>query len=79
MSPKEKAEELINKFIPHADYWDCRNDEPLEEDHAKECALICVDEIISAIIEQAISHPHLQNIGYWEKVKKHIEEYPAAN
>jgi hypothetical protein len=75
MSPKEKAEELINKFIPHADYWDCRNDEPLEEDHAKECALICVGEILE---EGAIHYgSYAVDYGrekYWLEVKKHIEE-----
>ena len=42
MTPKEKANELVEKFIKHAKYWDCYNDRPLEDDHSKECALICV-------------------------------------
>jgi hypothetical protein len=46
MTPQEKAREIIKKFIPHAQYWDCYNDELLEENHAKQCALIAVEEII---------------------------------
>jgi hypothetical protein len=88
MTPKEKAEELINKFRPHSKYWDCFNDEPLEENHAKQCALIAVDEII-------YSYPHTydiekdktkdnedvtiimnvrSNIGYWQEVKEEINK-----
>ena len=46
---QKKAKELIKKFKPHARYWDCYNDEPLEEDNAKECALICVDDEIKIL------------------------------
>ena len=49
MIPRLKAEELINKFRIHSRYWDCSNDEPLEENHAKQCALIAVDEMIIEI------------------------------
>jgi hypothetical protein len=40
MTHKEKAEELVGKFQEHAQYWDCYNDEPLEENHSKQCALL---------------------------------------
>jgi hypothetical protein len=64
---KEKAEELYNKFlrkIEHNDaYWDVEND-------AKQCALICVDEILN-IYEKASKHP--QTI-YWQQVKTEIEK-----
>ena len=51
MTAKEKANELVKKFIPNAKYWDCYNDEPLNENHAKACALIAVDEIINVLGE----------------------------
>jgi hypothetical protein len=46
ITPQEKAKEIIKKFIPHAQYWDCYNDELLKKNHAKQCALIAVEEII---------------------------------
>lgn len=39
---KIKAKELVEKFMPHAKNWDCYHDEPLEENHSKQCALIAV-------------------------------------
>jgi len=36
MTEKEYAKYLWELISPHADYWDCYNDEPLEEDHTME-------------------------------------------
>jgi hypothetical protein len=58
MKPKEKAQELINKF-----YFDTSLTD-IEE--VKECALIAVDEIID-------SHNN-DNKWYWLDVKKKIEK-----
>ena len=65
MSPKEKAKELVDKFSPLAKNWDCYNDEPLEENNAKQCALIAVDEIIQNFFS---------NFDYWQQVKQEIEK-----
>jgi hypothetical protein len=70
MTPKLKAEQLINKFRPHSKYWDCYNDEPLEENHAKQCALIAVDEILNhdnGFIQTSL------HCSYWEEVKEILE------
>jgi hypothetical protein len=72
MTPKEKAKELLNKFRPHSKYWDCRNDEPLEENHAKQCALIAVDEVL-AINKEVWDDFHDDYFVYWLDVKKEIE------
>ena len=42
MTAKEEAKELVNRFEPHQgdDYLDSN-----EYYHAKQCALICVDEM----------------------------------
>jgi hypothetical protein len=64
MTPKEKAEELVNKFTidlaPFSEYgkWD--------KLQGKTCALIAVDELISAdwICEV-----------YWKIVKQEIENF----
>tara|TARA_R110000822_G_C15270716_1_gene489203 strand:+ start:1121 stop:1315 length:195 start_codon:yes stop_codon:yes gene_type:complete len=63
MIPKQKAKELVQKFNKDSRFWDCYNDVPLEERHDKNCALICVDEIIKATGEK-----------YWQEVKQEIEK-----
>lgn len=47
MTPKQKAEELVEQYIPHAVYWDCYNDTYLEVNHAKQCALIDISNTIA--------------------------------
>jgi hypothetical protein len=77
MTPKEKAEQLMNKFRPHSKYWDFYNDEPLEENHAKQCALIAVDEIINnnKKIPANVDGLHTnENSNYWQEVKKEIKK-----
>lgn len=71
MTPKEKAEELVNNFletIPFADanvYEDWKKE---MKNKAKECALIAVDEILNLIIgSQGV-------ITYWQEVKQEIEK-----
>jgi hypothetical protein len=68
MKPQEKAQELINSFSPHAKNWDCFYDIPLDENHAKKCALIAVDEILSLFINEC------EDTRYWQEVKNEIEK-----
>lgn len=60
MTPKEKAKELYDKFDVY----------PLKIVWKKDCALICVDEIISAC-----EHNYVEslNTDWWNKVKEEIE------
>jgi len=65
MTPKEKANELFDKFClaiktegDEFGYW-------TNTIHAKQCALIAVDELIE--------HCNYVNKWYWEKVKQEIE------
>jgi hypothetical protein len=50
MTPIEKANELVTKFMPLVTTWDCYWDAKLPDDEiikdAKKCALIAVEEII---------------------------------
>ena len=74
MTPKEKAEDLVNKFYIDGDM--------LKENHsyrlAKKCALIAIDEILDFMMNDDIesetcywaNHPLL---SYWYEVKKEIE------
>ena len=70
MTPKEKAIELVNKFMSYADsnhYGSIAS--------AKQCALIAVDEIL--LIAPMM---HMEGFGnltireYYKKVKKEIEK-----
>ena len=73
MTAKEKAIELVDKFMPKVycylgsglltnDY----NGEVAKE-NAKQCALICVYEIINILFQH-------HEIDYWKEVKQEIEK-----
>lgn len=66
MTPKEKAEELVNKYNSGSDllYW------ILNWIQAKECALIAVDEILKD--REEIDGMRVINDPYWLEVKKEI-------
>jgi hypothetical protein len=60
MTPKEKAEELVNKYS----IW-CWNEVVCDYEIAKQCALIAVDEIIDK---------DGYNNDYWKEVKQELEK-----
>jgi len=74
MSPKEKAEDLIEKFVRYTPA-----EEEFEYPYAKQCALIAVDELIEnhnkmkdflfSEIGYLITSP-----DYWQEVKQEIEK-----
>lgn len=75
MTPKEKAKELLDKLRPHSKYWDCYNDEPLEENHAKWSAFICVDELINATLVDDLPRKRTKfDRQYWQQVKQELEK-----
>lgn len=79
MEEKAKAKELIDKFLPYANkggyYTDVEYITGIDEiKNAKQCALICVDEILEAIDWHENEFPNTE-IEYWEKVKTEIENY----
>jgi hypothetical protein len=79
MTPKEKAQELINSFSPHAKNWDCFYDIPLDENHAKKCALIAVDEIIKFMEmddehNECLYFANSKWVQYLMEVKQEIEK-----
>jgi hypothetical protein len=69
-SPKEKAEELVDKFEEFADDMECNVFTSSENrfKNAKQCALIAVDEILSI--------PYLLKYESWfyKEVKQEIEK-----
>lgn len=77
MTPKEKAEKLVQTYDEKLTYLESKN-------KAKECALIAVDEALNVFIEV---HKALQTAGllkfyveeaatykFWQEVKKEIEK-----
>lgn len=76
MTPKEKAKDLVNKMYFSRKYKEGEDYIPEQAlIHAKECALIAVDEIINAI---DFDWMEVQNLdrqhAYWQEVKNEIEK-----
>jgi hypothetical protein len=69
MTPKEKAEELIQKYYS----WGInKQGQTLSWLESKQCALIAVDEIL---LNEENKHSVLSKIyDYWEEVKQEIEK-----
>ena len=59
----EKAKELVERFVNHQS-----DDYPNSDEnyHAKQCALICVEQVIASCF-----HPNLE---YWQEVKQEINK-----
>ena len=78
MTPLEKAQELISKFISVQDKWYIDNlVDGLRCSHAKQCALIAVDEVLIEIRKIYDIYTEVNIISiyqYWAKVKKEIEK-----
>lgn len=67
MTPKEKAKELFNKFQQDYFILVLPNGRKMYTSEIKYCAMIAVDEIIEATIDDW-SHSE-----YWQEVKREIE------
>ena len=72
MTPKEKAEELVNKFmniknVKLSDY------SVIYLPTAKQCALIAVSEILDELGQIDDGQTYIPYI-YWEQVKEEIEK-----
>jgi hypothetical protein len=67
MTPKEKAEELINKFHKFTYTAVHANKTSGEYADAIKCSLIAVDEILKLVYTIKMEQ-------YWEQVKKEIEK-----
>lgn len=62
MTPKEKAEELVYKFMDTRIPWK----------QSKLCALVAVDEILF-VLEFNLDFRMERSIKYWKEVKQEIE------
>lgn len=70
MTPKEKAEELYNKYADEFNFDDTYRS---YREQSKQCALIAVDEIIDAIDWHEYEVPNDQ-LKFWFEVKQEIEK-----
>jgi hypothetical protein len=72
MTPKEKAEQLVEKFKPLCDgYFGGK----INKAFAKQCALIAVEEILSHITITTNQSGLIRDFQkeYWQQVKTEIE------
>ena len=83
MTPKEKAEELVEKFKFETKRSEIINDILLgdisvifKHYKAKQCALMAVDEVLWEIIKYADNSKEYvtENAKFWNEVKQEIEK-----
>lgn len=77
MTPQEKAKELIEKMIensctPHpddysGDLWEVHTEK------AKQCALICVEEMIKEHTWKLPMNWNIKREAYWQSVKEALK------
>lgn len=65
MTPKEKAKELMVQFLPFVN-------ELADKHCSKQCALICVEEILKAGNEDMIGSQYFDD-RFWNGVKLELE------
>ena len=77
MKPEEKARELVERFLDYAD-WDCEGIKHIGMQNSKQCALICVEEILKCKFTvndwRGNEPPEYHKTDYWQQVKQEIEK-----
>ena len=75
MTPKEKAKELVDRFSNYVDYTECDllNERETMLKNAKQCALICIDEITYSNFNCLKPSECYQEDNFWNEVKQEIE------
>lgn len=78
MKPKEKAEELVNKFLSFVDWNDLLDDFTNRDwaiRNAKQCALIAVDLHLEELSKMKLIFSDRElHYKHWQEVKKEIEK-----
>jgi hypothetical protein len=72
MTPKEKAEELVDKFARIDGYEDSIYLSKCE--YEKKCALIAVDEVLKEYGTYYKVEVNGKYVSYWQEVKQEIEK-----
>jgi hypothetical protein len=70
MTPKEKALQLFNNYFEYVEAFTPNQ----QNDNAKKCALITVDEIIETLKSKQGGKIHNEKgfVDYWQEVKQEI-------
>lgn len=78
MNEKQKAKELIDKFLPLTDecvypknYNQLQFQTSPNIENSKECALICVDEIMDEHFGEDTDYSY-RRYNYWQQVRNEI-------
>ena len=85
MTPKERAKELVDKFLPFVDWndsfidWNDLQDDCTNRDwairNAKKCALIAVDLHLEELSKMKLIFSDRElHYKYWQEVKQEIEK-----
>lgn len=69
MTAKDNAQELIGRFLTGIEF-DVQSQSCMDWTSAKQCALICVDEIIETIRVKEME----DDVEYWLEVQMEIEK-----
>jgi hypothetical protein len=86
ISAKEKAVQLVKKYF---NLFSVQLENTISKSEAKQCAIICVDEILDSYphtfdlseytTKEGLIHISIENVrsnmGYWQQVKTEIENY----
>lgn len=75
MTAKEKAQELINKYIEPAKSYYSPIEWKEKNYKAKKCALIAVEEILDDDMFDMSEELFVKRIEYWQQVKEEIENF----
>ena len=72
LTPRKKAEELVNKYIPHIAGADRYNSTLgiYDKEISKQCALIVVNEIIK--IKLLWFQKDTKELDFWQEVKQEL-------
>lgn len=68
MTPKEKAQELINKYVALTDGWVAGIN---GWEYKKKCAVITIDEILNS--RPVITDIQVEFNNYWNNVKSELQ------
>ena len=80
MNPKEKAKELVKKFSHKLPYYSEKDN----TEKSKQCALICVEEIIDSEPMEDFGcsdsgTEYRSTDEFWQEVKQEIGRYESTN
>jgi hypothetical protein len=74
MTPKEKAKELVDKFIEPTMEFDELDGYVEDKDNAKQCALIAVNEQIELLLNLSQYMAFPEQVKHLQEIKQEIQK-----